>query len=786
MNLFEQIKQKAQSAKRAVSEFINPSKSMSFPTTSEALSKSTQIGKEEEAKGYYGKQDNSIINSPVLGEIKNKLGLNYEDAQVNAWREGLKVNPQLAAKMGNNPALYNVDMTGSMAAKKPVQQITKKVGEEIKPIAKNIFQGFKDLSTKLLEDLKGKSVVPKSYIEQRLVSSDLNLKQVEKDLIRSKLENYPDRLDVNDFAESVKTDLLPLTINKSGTKAGLDENMPGGFSESGNYRYENVSLPEELRGNIQNYAEHIYESPIKTSAGQVHFRGQTENYFGHTRIEDMADSSLDKAMRKSGKTRRVIEVQSDLYQKNNLEKEKGGVIYEMEQLQQKIEKDKELLTGNYDLIDRGNRSKLEIKRQIEQATKNLEKLKTWNIDRFDQVSKLEQYSDPTAHYRMVREEVKKAAIDGKEKLQFPTGETAMKIEGLGDNSNWITPSHLGGRSVGVDDLKIGNELSDGGTSWIITDVLEGGKFKAVPKNATKDAIEEYNFRSEEEGYGTRFNNLSKEEQGEYLNDYLNNMSESFDISGKVDTNNPIYKFYEKDLGKYLKSKFNAREITDERGVKWFELDVKPEFKDKPIEAFGFSTPEQILKTSKNLGIGLGLGTAGLAYKDKLDKMNQETDKRKQELETLKKQLEEAKSKQPKTYDEKLEYVIPRLKVNIDNKGQIKGWGNTLAVENNNPGNLRFAGQPNATQGRGGFAKFETPQLGFRALIKQLQKDQSRDLTLEQFVHKYSPPSENDTKKYIKFLEDKLDVRKSDKIVNIPVFKLAEQVAMFESQTKISF
>ena len=45
--------------------------------------------------------------------------------------------------------------------------------------------------------------------------------------------------------------------------------------------------------------------PIKTSAGTTHFGKESDSYFGHTRIEDMADN----------KTRRVIEVQSDLYQK---------------------------------------------------------------------------------------------------------------------------------------------------------------------------------------------------------------------------------------------------------------------------------------------------------------------------------------------------------------------------------------------------------------------------------------------------------------------------------------
>lgn len=38
---------------------------------------------------------------------------------------------------------------------------------------------------------------------------------------------------------------------------------------------------------------------------------------------------------------------------------------------------------------------------------------------------------------MVREEIATAAKDGKTKLQFPTGETAMKVEGLGDTRNFV-------------------------------------------------------------------------------------------------------------------------------------------------------------------------------------------------------------------------------------------------------------------------------------------------------------------------------------------------------------
>jgi len=72
----------------------------------------------------------------------------------------------------------------------------------------------------------------------------------------------------------------------------------------------------------------------------------------------------------------------------------------------------------------------------------------------------------------------------------------------------------------------------------------------------------------------------------------------------------------------------------------------------------------------------------------------------------------------------------------------------LAYVNNNPGNLRFAGQDGAVNGEKGFAKFPTPEAGVRALQNQIKLDASRNLTLAQFINKYAPPTENNTSKYI--------------------------------------
>lgn len=401
------------------------------------------------------------------------------------------------------------------------------------------YKGEKDLTTKILKDLEGKTTVSKQYILDS--TNRPELKQQERDLIRQALESEGNTVNVNDFAKKVKAELLPLKVNQS---RGFRQ-RPG---EVGGTRYESITLPSDVRGNVKNYTENVYESPIKTSAGDVHFSGTSKpNYFGHTRIEDMVDN----------KTRRVIEVQSDLYQKGNLEKELGN--------RGLGQKGTEVMTGEQRATQRKN-----------------------------DVAKLQQYNDPTAHFRMVREEIKKAAQDGKTKLQFPTGETAMKIEGLGDNTHWYDTASVekirnegGGladlnrnATLSPEKLVVGKEITQGDSAskWIITDVLGDGKFKAIPKqNITTDTLKNLQKTGKLEGTG-----------------FTEGAVEQFDISGKVDTNNPIYKFYEKDMQKYL-NKFGGKRVVDNKGVSWFEIPIKKEQGKLPVEAFGIA------------GLGIGLG-----------------------------------------------------------------------------------------------------------------------------------------------------------------------------------
>lgn len=81
---------------------------------------------------------------------------------------------------------------------------------------------------------------------------------------------------------------------------------------------------------------------------------------------------------------------------------------------------------------------------------------------------------------------------------------------------------------------------------------------------------------------------------------------------------------------------------------------------------------------------------------------------------------------------------------------------SLAYQNNNPGNLVYAGQAGATPGAGGFASFSSYNAGYQAMLNQINLDASRGTdasgnpttTVSQLLTSWAPPSQNDTASYI--------------------------------------
>lgn len=549
--------------------------------------------------------------STILDEGMSKLPqpaetqLISEKAYNKSVQEAAKKTSESGAKLPAVKKLLGTDLPNKEGgfAKLPT-------GQQLQSITKSSSLN-NTLTTKTLQKLKGRETVSKQFISDLTNSGDL--KQVERDLIRKMLETEGKTVNVADFTNKVEAELLPLERTRTKNYADLD--ITEGFdAQIVEPRYEHVALPDDVRGNVANYAEHIYESPIETSAGKIHFGNDAPNYFGHTRVEDMAGKSVKKTpskvmddrytmdssgnlAEKSGDTRRIIEIQSDLYQKGNLFDEFnvkdlpiGGKVK----------------FGGEDwkvVLDRSDKAFLE---PASNGAKQISDKTVW-VDKADFLpenpsltkktpkkgyEKLNQYNNPSAHFRMVREEIKRAADDRMEKLQFPTGETAMKVEGLGEADRFGI--------VGTDDL-LGPELVETGLHvdgpggrYYISEDLGNGRFRAIEESIFDDVMEGAPNKDME-----AFVDDAAENNVEHL-------FETFDVSGNMDKNSPIYKFYEKDLQKYLKKNYDAQRIIDDQGVEWMEVKIKPEHRE-PVNSFGKIDAKTLLATA-----GTGGGLAALA------------------------------------------------------------------------------------------------------------------------------------------------------------------------------
>ena len=111
-------------------------------------------------------------------------------------------------------------------------------------------------------------------------------------------------------------------------------------------------------------------------------------------------------------------------------------------------------------------------------------------------------------------------------------------------------------------------------------------------------------------------------------------------------------------------------------------------------------------------------------------------------------------------------------------------GSTLAIRNNNPGNLRFAGQRNATLGEAGFARFESLEEGFIAVIRQVKLDASRGHTLRTFLNKYAPPSENDTRNYLRFVTQETGNKPDDLLTDVDAREVAIAICRMECGARV--
>ncbi len=105
---------------------------------------------------------------------------------------------------------------------------------------------------------------------------------------------------------------------------------------------------------------------------------------------------------------------------------------------------------------------------------------------------------------------------------------------------------------------------------------------------------------------------------------------------------------------------------------------------------------------------------------------------------------------------------------------------TRAQRNNNPGNLKYAGQREAVgKDDKGLAVFPNPPAGWRALIAQIKLDQRRGLTVKDWIYKYAPLNENKTEDYLRFICGELGCTGKTSLSSLSPYGLAGVIAQYE-------
>ena len=492
-----------------------------------------------------------------------------EIAKIEAKAKSLLEIPDL---ISYGKALENIAMRAKAGEKLSQKDISflKTQGISISGIKK--FTPPSDLSTKLLEEFRG---MPEQITEQQFRevlnrAKKKGIKQADEQIITSSLVREGDKIDLAKTSARVEEKLVPLTPTQ--VKSPRYSSTGQDFIGAGKY--------EEI----------VFQSPIKTSAGDVHFRADEfgagvhyqpdtfPRYFSHVRREVLPDKKGVK----------YIEWQSDLMQKDNFPSSVES-MKQYENLGSTPVNAKDMTSKEWNILEkqRAKSSKL--------ATK--------------ETGLLEPYSsnDPLAHLRTFREAVKMDAKAGKEYMLTPTGETAMKIEGLGTSAKWSLPG-VEGRLTDLSKLKVDLEIIKGETvgggmrfdsrdRWRVVEVLQDGRFRAVPKRFGKWRVVEengYHVVQQYEGQvGTKPYNMvqykTRELAESKLKYHIDSSAENFDLLGKEDTQHFVYKLNEEAIPREAR-KMGLEvvgKVKRDNG-EWWLIKYSKERARMPVEAFGIA------------------------------------------------------------------------------------------------------------------------------------------------------------------------------------------------------
>jgi hypothetical protein len=422
--------------------------------------------------------------------------------------------------------------------------------------------------------------IPKDQIEI-LKSFDT---QDKGELISSLLANYSFAIEINTATQQLPIDDQTRYYqdgNKYYSEDPYDGKQEISFEEYERYRpnltansqyYSNMTVPGGT-----NYTENEIATPAITPSIKGHAQFATDQGIGWFRSDDKnalteksyVDADPDSltpdefklaqadfsASRTSTKTRRILEVQSDLFQKGRDSKKltsnlpKGTIFQTYNETWEVLDfknnlytlkniKNNEVREYTKDKLD----NLLNVVKEKEGAY-NLEKIGKDNKNQFLQL--LNQGSNWVTFF--VKSIVQDSAKKGYEKVLFPSGNTASKVEGHTTLEDFKKQKEDRIKNLQEDNKKLDLDIKEKGfiNSELERQVLSDNEYEI---KRLKEEIE----RVEKEGFAAL---------------------------------RPIYNFYENTIKNVLNKQYgkeNVKQVTDEYGNTWNEVEIVPEREQKAI------------------------------------------------------------------------------------------------------------------------------------------------------------------------------------------------------------
>lgn len=428
------------------------------------------------------------------------------------------------------------------------------------------------------------------------------------------------RFEDNDNVYFSENNELFYKVNKNSNKTEYLTKEQFNLIKQKNYSssqyYANMTVPGGT-----NYTENEISTPAIIPSIKGHAQFSTDNGIGWFRSDEQAiTNELEKKLQKdlasvgpdyeeekrlkrileeigsgqSSKTRRILEIQSDLFQKGRdkddlINKSDKNKLIEflkteekyLQQLNNELEEIKRL--GENDLVE----GKLDDIKQQE----NIVRINKQNIDNFERFKKLPDNQflqllnkDNNWVTFFIKSIIQDSAKKGYEKVLFPTGNTASKVEGHTTLEEFKKQKE--DRIKEIEEQKANYKLKDYKGAW---EVQYGSVAFGVQANTEQEAKLEANKRFDRE-----INQLKQElERVE---------KEGF---GAL---KPIYNFYENTVTNILKKQgYNPVLITDEYGNTWNEINITPKVRDLILlnlkeQGYYKSIPENILGVLQRKGI----------------------------------------------------------------------------------------------------------------------------------------------------------------------------------------